>query len=51
MLPSNRTSSKLEHSKFHMDMRRNFFTLIVTEHWNKLTREVVESASLEIFKT
>jgi len=53
MLPSDRTRSygyKLKHKKFHTNMS-NIFTLRVTEHWNRLPREVVESHSLEIFKT
>jgi len=32
-------------------MRKNFFTLRVTEQWNRLPRDVVECPSLEIFKT
>ena len=45
---------KLEHRNFHVNTRKTFFffffTLRVTEHWNMLHREVVESPSLEIFK-
>ena len=51
---SNRTRSsglKLEHRKFHTNVWKNFFTVRVTEHWNRLPREVVESPSTEIFKT
>ena len=51
---SNRTrgsGQKLEYGKFFTNMTNNFFTVSVTEHWNRLPREAVESPYLEILKT
>jgi len=52
-VPSDRTRGNGHEKlrKFRLNMRKNFFPLRVTEHWNRLPREIVESPSPEIFKT
>jgi len=42
---------KLKQRKSQLNTGKNFFTLRVTEHWNRLPREVVESPSLQLLKT
>ena len=42
---------KLEHRRFHVNTRKNFFRVRVTEHWYGRHTEVVGSPSLETFKT
>ena len=54
MACSNRTrgnKAETEHRMFHTSTTKNFLTVRVVEHWNRVPREFVESLSLEIFKT
>jgi len=52
VVPSNRTRGsghKLKH-RFPLSIKKHFLTLRVTKHWQSLSREVVESSSLETLK-
>ncbi|KAK4827456.1 hypothetical protein QYF61_018177 [Mycteria americana] len=41
---------KLHWERFHLYVRKEFFTVRTTNHWNNLPRDVGESPSLEVFK-
>jgi len=54
VVPSDRIRGnrhKMKHKKFHLNMRKNIFTLRVKKHGNRLPREVMGSPFLETFKT
>ena len=42
---------RLEHKRLHLNTRKHFRTVWVTEHWKRLPREAVESPSLEMFRS
>lgn len=42
MIPYDRTSHKLEHRRFWLNIRKHFFTVWVTVHWHSMPRELME---------
>lgn len=44
-------SHKLKFEKFHLNIRKNFFTQRVAEHCNRWPKEVMEFPSQETFRT
>lgn len=52
VVPTNRTRGSNQNTGIPLEYKQNFLTVQVTEHWNRLPREVLEFlSSLEIFES
>jgi len=52
VVPSDSTRGnghQLKHRRFHLNIRKHFFTVRMTKHWHRLFGDVVEFPSVEIF--
>lgn len=43
-------SFKLKQDRFSLEIKKKFFPVRVMRHWNKLSREIVDPPSIEMFK-
>jgi len=54
VVPSDRTRGnghKLKHRRLQLNVRKHFLTVMVTDPWHRLPKEVVESPSLLLRKS
>jgi len=54
VVPNDKTRGnghKMKNRRVALNIRKHFFTVKVTEHWNRLPREAVEFPPLEILKS
>jgi len=42
---------KLHQKRFHLNIRKKYFTVRTIIHWNNHPRDMVESPPLQVFKT
>jgi len=41
---------KMKDGGYRLDIKKKFFTMRVVRHWNRFSKEVVDTTSLEVFK-